>query len=98
MIFLVLLLLKALISGWSLFLKGTEPFYKGLGLGFIGCTVAMIVNNVFGDRWSYFTLGGYFWILWGLVDRSLLLCREKQTEETDQSIHSAEPMLTAMGT
>jgi hypothetical protein len=28
---------------------------------------------MFGDRWSYFVLGDYFWITWGIVDRGILI-------------------------
>mgnify|MGYP001571136034 CR=1 FL=1 len=70
---LVLILLMGFYSGWRLFRNGKTPFTKGLGLGFMGCVIAMMVTNVFGDRWSYFALGSYFWIFWGIVDRSILL-------------------------
>lgn len=93
LIFLVPLLLKALWSGLTLFLNGHDSFYKALGLGFIGCTIAMIVNNIFGDRWSYFCLGGYFWVFWALVDRGILLCREARTAEADQTVEFKEPIL-----
>jgi len=72
----VLLLLLAFRSGWQLYRMGPSPFYKGLGLGFLGCIVACSVANLFGDRWSYFVLGGYLFVFWGLVDRSILLARE----------------------
>jgi putative inorganic carbon (HCO3(-)) transporter len=77
----VFVLLKALLSGWSLFRRGNNGFLRGLGLGFLCATVAMIVNNGFGDRWSYFVLGGYFWVLWALVDRGILLSREERAED-----------------
>ena len=66
------LLLKAFFSGWRLWRIGLTPFQQGLGFGFMGCVLAMAVTNAFGDRWSYFTLGSYFWIVWAMVDRSAL--------------------------
>lgn len=63
----------ALRSGQRLFKKGLTQFQKGLGFGFLGCTVAFIITNMFGDRWSYFVLGDYFWIVWGFVDREILM-------------------------
>lgn len=68
-LFLVAILILAMYSGWSLFRKGQNDFQKGLGLGFFGCVIAVIVTNFFGDRWSYFAVGVYFWILWGIVER-----------------------------
>jgi O-antigen ligase len=73
-----LVLLIALHSGWRLYRRGQSPFHQGLGLGFIGCTLAVITSNLFGDRWSYFALGSYFWIFWGLVDRAFQLDQEPQ--------------------
>lgn len=71
-IMLTIVLLMALSSGWRLLRIGSTPFYKGLGFGFVGCVIACIIANVFGDRWSYFALGGYLWIFWGIVDRGIL--------------------------
>jgi O-antigen ligase len=70
---LALAFFTALNSGQKLFRRGVTPFQKGLGFGFLGCTVAFIITNMFGDRWSYFVLGDYFWIVWGLVDREILM-------------------------
>jgi O-antigen ligase len=70
---LALAFFMALKSGQRLFKRGVTPFQKGLGFGFLGCTVAFIITNMFGDRWSYFVLGDYFWIVWGLVDREILM-------------------------
>jgi putative inorganic carbon (HCO3(-)) transporter len=76
MIALSLVLLMALRSGWQLLRIGGSPFHKGLGFGFIVAVIACIISNLFGDRWSYFPLGGYFWIFWGLVDRGILISRK----------------------
>ena len=72
--FVLLLLVfgMAFYSGWKLFKVGKAPFQKGLGLGFLGCIVAVMITNMFGDRWSYYVLATYFWIFWGLVDRALV--------------------------
>jgi O-antigen ligase len=63
------ILLCALASGWKLYRSARSDLRRGLGLGFMACTISMMVNNIFGDRWSYYMLGAYFWILWGIVDR-----------------------------
>jgi len=70
---LLLIFVMALKSGQRLFKTGLTEFQRGLGFGFLGCTVAFIITNMFGDRWSYFVLGDYFWITWGLVDREILM-------------------------
>jgi putative inorganic carbon (HCO3(-)) transporter len=70
---LLLVFFMALRSGQRLFKTAQTPFQRGLGFGFLGCIVAFIITNMFGDRWSYFVLGDYFWITWGLVDREILM-------------------------
>ncbi len=70
---LALVFFMALKSGGKLYKRARTPFQKGLGFGFLGCIVAFIITNIFGDRWSYFVLGDYFWIVWGLVDREILM-------------------------
>jgi O-antigen ligase len=70
---LLLVFFMALRSGQRLYKTAQTPFQRGLGFGFLGCIVAFIITNMFGDRWSYFVLGDYFWITWGLVDREILM-------------------------
>jgi O-antigen ligase len=70
---LILTLFLASRSGWRLLKAGKNGFDKGLGLGFMGCIVAVATTNLFGDRWSYFEMGSYFWVFWGLVDRAALM-------------------------
>jgi len=80
LILLLFIFLLALRSGQKLFKTAITPFHKGLGFGFLGCVVAFIITNMFGDRWSYFVLGDYFWILWGLVDRGILIAEASKQE------------------
>jgi len=85
LILLLVIFSMALKSGQRLFKTALTPFQKGLGFGFLGCTVAFIITNMFGDRWSYFVLGDYFWILWGLVDRGILMS-ENPVDAGDEKI------------
>ena len=38
-----------------------------LGLGMVGAWFALIVENFFGDRFSYYPMIGYFWVYLGLT-------------------------------
>ena len=81
-ILLLIVLLMAFRSGWKLLKTGKDGFEKGLGFGFMGCVLACASTNLFGDRWSYYTMGCYFWIFWGLVDRGILIAEaSKQKAE-----------------
>jgi len=75
---LMVILLGAARSGWKLFRSGVSDFQKGVGLGFLGCLIAHVITNLFGDRWSYYEMGSYFWIFWGIVDRGILISRKQQ--------------------
>ena len=70
---LLIVLFLAFRSGWKLLKVGKNGFERGLGLGFAGCVVACVSTNFFGDRWSYFVMGSYFWVFWGLVDRAIII-------------------------
>jgi putative inorganic carbon (HCO3(-)) transporter len=69
------ILFMALFSGLELFRTGISPFHRALGLGFSAAVIACMITNLFGNRWSYFPVGGYLWVFWGLVDRSRLMSR-----------------------
>jgi len=79
MIFLFCLF-KALLSGWKLYRNGKTPFHRGLGLGFFACVFSIIVTNFFGNRFSYFVMGSYFFIFWALVDSSLISLKQPEGE------------------
>ena len=59
----------AIRQSWRLFYRAREGLLRGLGVGFIGCTFAVIVGNFFGDRWTHFPLGAWWWVFLGLVER-----------------------------
>lgn len=69
---------RTMLSGWRLYRTGADEFMQSLGLGFIACISAVMVTNVFGDRFSQLALGSYLWLLWGTVDRALVLSRNEK--------------------
>lgn len=70
-IFLAGILFSAFKSGFILQKFSVNTFHKGMGLGLMGCTISLIITNAFGDRWSFQELCGFFWIIWGIVDRAI---------------------------
>ena len=80
-----IVLLAAFRSGWRLYGLAQTSYLRGLGLGFMGCVIAVVVTNMFGDRWSYFVLGGYFFVLWGVVDRGIRIATESSIAPQDQT-------------
>jgi O-antigen ligase len=71
-------------EGWQLYQKGNDDLSKALGLGFFCCVFVMMVNNFFGDRWSYLEPNAYLWIFAGLVARLNII--SKNSEITKQSV------------
>ncbi len=37
------------------------------GLGMCAAIISLFIANLFGDRWSYYVITGYFWVLNGIV-------------------------------
>jgi len=82
--FIVLLFYYTFKNGGILYKeKGTE-FLTGLGLSVQGITVAIIITNLFGDRWSYFHLGGYYWILMATVTNARSFAKRNTKNLTDE--------------
>jgi O-antigen ligase len=77
---LLVLMLCFFKEGYTLFRRGRDDLSKGFGLGFMACILALMVNNFFGDRFSYFELSSYLWIFAGLVSR---LNRIEESEARD---------------
>ena len=86
-ILLATFFIRGLWSGWRLYRDGCSNFLRGTGLGFIACLSAMMITNIFGDRFSQIEVGSYFWVF-GIVDRARVLKAEPAPE-------SAEPQKTA---
>jgi len=67
------LLGKTFWAGYVLFRKAREPFFGALGLGLAAWIVCTALANLFGDRWTYFQISGYLWVLMGLVARAFMI-------------------------
>ena len=70
--------------GYQLYRQSDDPFLAAVGLGFSALMVGMFFANLFGDRWSYFQVDGWMWMLLGAVVRGLIL-----TEQTQMSTDEA---------
>lgn len=73
LVLLILFFGRAAFCGWRLYRDGEGGLFKGMGLGFVACTAAVLVSNLFGDRFSQLEMGAYFWLLLGAVDRAWVL-------------------------
>ena len=75
---LLLILIRALRSAKHLYKIAEVPLYRCLGLGGVGILIAFMIGNMFGDRFSHYPLITYFWVSLALVQRALILERERQ--------------------
>jgi O-antigen ligase len=92
LLLLLAVMLRALYSSWRLYRVAEADFDRGLALGMVGCSLAMMVTNIFGDRWSYFEIGAYYWVLWGIVDRAYTeVLRGKREAAQAAAMASAGP-------
>jgi putative inorganic carbon (hco3(-)) transporter len=78
--------------GYQLYRQSEDPFLASLGLGFSALMVGMFLANLFGDRWSFFQVDGWMWMLLGAVVRGLILTEQPQVS-TDEAVAAeiAEP-------
>ena len=76
--FLIMLFLK---EGWKLYSTTDDSWLKGLGLGFTTCVIVLIINNFFGDRWTYIPLSAFLWVFLGLVVRANIITQEEKLQE-----------------
>jgi O-antigen ligase len=72
-------------EGWQLYQKGDDDLSKALGLGFFCCVCVMMVNNCFGDRWSYLEPNAYLWIFAGLVARLNVISQNIQPIQKEKT-------------
>lgn len=76
----LLLYLLAFKSGWYLTKVSEDNFFKGLGLGFCGCVIASMVANIFGDRWTFFSLQSLYFVFWAMVERAISITRQEDIQ------------------
>jgi putative inorganic carbon (hco3(-)) transporter len=77
LVLFVVLLWKLMRAGTTLYFDSPDPFWRSIGLGFMGLLISAIIMNFFGDRWTYQQVDGFLWILLGCVIRGLLTIPEE---------------------
>jgi O-antigen ligase len=77
-------------AGYRLFRRSKDPFFASLGLGLAGWVVAAMVANSFGDRWTYLQVGGYMWVIAGLVARAMTLESAEAAAEASAADEAGE--------
>lgn len=77
-------------TGVALFRAASDPFWRGVALGFIAMMGSIVVANLFGDRWTYQQLNGYLWILLGCVIRGQMTIEEQAHQEILTSVPADE--------
>jgi hypothetical protein len=70
------LMWACIASGRELLRLASTPGSRGLAIAFLGATVALLVANVFGQRFTHISIAGTYFFLAGLVDRSISIERE----------------------
>lgn len=66
--------------GWRLFRTAEERFFKGFGLGYAGCVLAVLAGNIAGSYWFYLNVSGFYWVNLALVVRSLEIVNREKLE------------------
>jgi putative inorganic carbon (hco3(-)) transporter len=61
-----------------LYKRARDPLFKGLALGLIPAVIAIVIANLFGDRWEYLQDVGFFWALIGCAVRGLMITQQQE--------------------
>lgn len=88
------LVIKLFWAGFRLSRRAKDPFFASLGLGLATWIACAVVANFFGDRWTYLQVGGYMWVIAGLVARAMVL--EQSAEPAVVTAGDAEEGALAM--
>lgn len=67
----------ALRIGWQLYREADNEFLRGLGMGFVLCTICNMVNNFFGQSWMFFPVNSFYWVFMALVIRARMIVQER---------------------
>jgi len=84
--FFLILIMLLLRQSWQLLRSGDDPLGQGLGLGLFAGIFVLLVNNMFGDRWTYLEMSAYFWVFAGLVVRMNLLVSEQRSKSQEPGV------------
>ena len=90
LLFFLWILGKAVFHGLRLAHSGVDPLLQGLGLGLAGWAICAAVACTFGDRWTYFQVQGWFWVIAGLVARGATFNSALETSAEEPSETAAE--------
>ncbi len=95
LIMALMLIQQMLAVSYRLFKRGSDPLYRGLGLGLVLAISACIVANFFGDRWTYIEITALLWVLVSAAIRAEQLQRAESTSEESggQGTGTIEPYM-----
>ncbi len=82
------LLLSCVRSGLELLRRATRKLDRGIAVGFLGATAALLVANVFGERFMNMSIAGTYFFLAGLVDRCIHFIRTEDAPRTAEEMTS----------
>ncbi len=69
LIIFLIIILAFLRIGIRLSLYGEDDIARSYGVGFTACILVLLVNNIFGERWTHMQLSAYLWVFAGIAQR-----------------------------
>jgi O-antigen ligase len=80
------MLLSILRACWRTLTRMPAPgLGYALGLGMVNAWLALMIENFFGDRFTYYPMIGYFWVFLGLT------LKARELHEKDERPEAAAP-------
>lgn len=98
LLLLLVLFAKMFFVGYRLYRTAEDPFLKSIGLGLVLAVVAVAVVNIFGDRWQYVQIVGFFWVVVACAVRGLMLTQQTARENAATVGVGAGPLMEDVST
>ena len=80
----------SMFYGWRLYRIADDKFLKGLGLGYVGCVLAVLAGNLAGSYWFYINVSGFYWVNLALVMRGIDMVKLKKAEANTPEVDGVE--------
>jgi len=75
-----------------------DPLYRAVGMGMVAVLAAFTLGSMFGDRFSHYPLGAYFWVYAALAQRALMLSEEQERAEAEAAAQAGPGRRAGAGT
>jgi O-antigen ligase len=67
-------------TGYQLHKRARDPWLRAIGSGLMPAIIALMIANMFGDRWQYLQITGTLWGFLGCAMRGLMITEAEESK------------------